>query len=84
MTNVEQYRACLNAHNLSAMCAYDLFVRYCGSRPCRAPGMDTVWRLAIRIGDGRTVEEAAAREYCYRWALAIQSPIFGAPHTLGL
>jgi hypothetical protein len=65
--------------------AYALFVKHCeGIPPCRAPGMDTVIRLASRIGFGRSIEEAAAREYCYRWSLALKSPIFGVPHALGL
>lgn len=46
------------------------------------PGMDTFSRLAIRIDQGRTSEEAAAHEYIYRWKLALQSPVFGAPHAL--
>jgi hypothetical protein len=54
-----------------------------GSFP-RVPGMDTVLRLAVRIDCGRTVEEAAAREYTYRWELALRSRIFGVPHTIGM
>lgn len=61
----------------------------------RVPGMDTVIRLAWRIECGRTVEEAAAREYVYRWNLAIRDfdqcgggngavSVFGAPCTFGL
>lgn len=55
----------------------------------RMPGMDTVIRLAVRIEAGRSVEEAAAREYIYRWRLTLRpdpdlSPsFFGAPHLLG-
>jgi hypothetical protein len=33
---------------------------------------------------GHSIEDAAAREYLYRWRLALQSPVFGAPHTLGM
>ena len=47
-------------------------------------GMDTFTSLAGRIALGRTIEDAVAREYLYRWALALRSPIFGVPHTLGL
>ena len=50
----------------------------------RVPGMDTVIRLAVRIDQGRTIDEAAAREYLYRWNLALISPLaFGAPGLLG-
>lgn len=49
----------------------------------RVPGCDTLYRLAVRIGLGRSIEEAAAREYIYRWNLALQSRVFGAPHLLG-
>lgn len=38
----------------------------------------------VRIDCGRSPEEAAAREYLYHWELALRSPIFGVPHTLGL
>jgi hypothetical protein len=48
------------------------------------PGICTVLRLAVRVDCGRTPEEAAAREYLYRWELALQSPIFGVPHTIGM
>ena len=62
-------------HKLAAHEAYDAFVGLCGGvAPPRVPGCDTVIRLAIRIHGGRTVEEAAAREYLYRWGLAIKAP----------
>lgn len=67
------------------MDAYVRFITYCGNvAPCRVPGCDTVIRLAWRIECGKTAEQAAAREYVYRWGLALKSPIFGVPHTLGL
>ena len=50
----------------------------------RVPGCDTVVRLAHRISCGRSVEEAATREYLYRWSLALKSRVFGAPHVIGL
>ena len=50
----------------------------------RAPGCSTDIRLGHRIALGRTIEEAAAREYCYRWKLALRSRTFGIPHTLGM
>jgi len=46
--------------------------------------MDTVSRLAVRLSAGRTIEDAALREYLYRWRLACISATFGAPHMLGL
>jgi hypothetical protein len=52
--------------------------------PPRVPGMDTLTRLAWRIRCGRTPEEAAVREYVYRWNLANRSPVFGAPHIIGM
>jgi hypothetical protein len=73
------------SHEPDARQAYSLFVRYCGDiPPPRVPGMDTVIRLAIRLRSGRTVQEAAAREYVYRWDLAPVSQVFGVPHSLGL
>ena len=66
----------------------------------RIPGMDTGIRLAIRIREyGYSEEEAAAREYGYRWHLALNQwinhaeacsrtrPICGAwtpPHLIGM
>jgi hypothetical protein len=35
--------------------------------------MDTAIRLAWSIACGRSIEEAAAREYVYRWQLAIKA-----------
>jgi hypothetical protein len=57
--------------------------------PPRVPGMDTIIRLGVRIDNGRSVEQAAAREYVYRWGLVLRpdpdctGDIFGAPHLLG-
>lgn len=68
-----------------ARAAYDLFVEHChGVPPVRVPGMDTLYRLAIRLQNGRTIEEAAGREYFYRWNLALKSRTFGIPHTVGM
>lgn len=52
----------------------------------KRPGMDTMTALAIRLEaePGRTAEQAAAREYLYRWHLALTSPVFGVPHAIGL
>ena len=86
-------------HKLAAHEAFDLFQDYCGGKvPPRVPGCDTVIRLALRIHHGKTIPEAAAREYLYRWQLAIKAPdqcigaatrnpccsVFGTPHTIGL
>ena len=82
---IQTAREAMALHSQEARAAYSLFVTHCEDRaPCRVPGMDTVTRLAIRVHQGQTVEEAAAREYLYRWRLAIQSPVFGIPHALGL
>ncbi|AFU87872.1 hypothetical protein CcrColossus_gp002 [Caulobacter phage CcrColossus] len=56
----------------------------------KVPGADTATRMAERIGHGRTPEQAAAREYLYRWRLALDArprnaaAVWGVPHTLGL
>lgn len=76
-----------NAHLLhaaEAQEAYEIFTSYCAEPLPRVPGMDTTLRLAVRIQNCRTIEEAAAREYLYRWHLALQWDGFGVPHTLGL
>jgi hypothetical protein len=84
-------------YKADAMVAYRLFTTWCEPMP-RRPGMSTPSALAYRISLGRSVEEAAAREYLYRWALAIKpgdqvtlggmrneaASVFGAPHTIGL
>jgi hypothetical protein len=73
-----------------------LFRAICPNAP-RVPGMDTAIRLAWRIEHGATEEEAAGREYVYRWHLTINwtnglvdtaargSPLASAyaPHLLG-
>ena len=62
-------------HKLAAHEAFDVFVEYCGGNaPRRVPGCDTAIRLAVRIHNGKTIPEAAAREYLYRWQLAIKAP----------
>jgi hypothetical protein len=84
MSVVTDLREAWPIHEAGARKAYALFIEHCGAAPCRVPGMDTVYRLALRLHYGRTVEEAAAREYLYRWNLALRSPVFGVPHTLGV
>jgi hypothetical protein len=92
-----QFQRIYDQHKDAAHHALNLYRSYCGGQiPPRVPGMDTVIRLAWRLAHGRTVEEAAAREYVYRWNLAIKPfdqcegstrnpacSIFGTPHTLG-
>ena len=71
-------------HALAAGESYQAFVALCGDAPCRVPGMDTVLRLAVRLDNGHDIESAAAREYLYRWNLALRWSGFGVPHTLGM
>jgi hypothetical protein len=82
MSLFERVRAAWSKNAEEAKQALEL-LRTWGDFP-RVPGMDTVLRLAVRIDSGRSSEEAAAREYLYRWELALKSPIFGVPHPLGL
>lgn len=67
--------AAYDAHRDEAHDAYAIYKTYCGgSPPPRVPGMDTVIRLAHRISLGYSPVESAAREYVYRWHLAIKTP----------
>lgn len=65
----------------------------------KLPGMGTQDRLCMRIHGGMTTEQAAAREYAYRWHLPLNQwvnhvesrsrsrPVTGAwpvPHLIGL
>ncbi|RWP29509.1 hypothetical protein [Mesorhizobium sp.] len=82
---IEITRESMAARADDAAAAYAVFVDMCGTRPIRVPGMDTVCRLAVRLHTkGYSVQEAAAREYAYRWHLALQSRVFGVPHTIGM
>jgi hypothetical protein len=92
---MHKYLAAFKKHETAATAAWFLLKTWCNPMPPRVPGMDTVIRLAWRIECGRTVEQAAAREYIYRWNLAIRDfdqcgggngavSIFGAPHSFGL
>lgn len=89
----EAWRSCEN----EARAAMGIFRSYCAEPLPRVPGCDTVLRLAVRIYQGRTIEEAAAAEYTYRWQLALGSEInrlesrsrsrgnvWGFPHAFGL
>lgn len=85
MSVIQDLRVAWPLHEADARSAYEVFVSYCdGVAPIRVPGMDTLYRLALRLYYGRTIENAAAREYCYRWHLALRSRVFGVPHTLGM
>lgn len=95
MNLIETWRAAIgNPETVKqALIALALFKSWCATRMPNVPGMATGDRLAIRINRGMTVEQAAAREYVYRWYLAVKdfdqcegnaSSIFGAPHTIGM
>lgn len=81
---VQQWRRAIVQHRISACAAYDTLKAFYAWPIGAVPGMDTCSRLAIRIDCGKTVEQAAASEYLYRWHLALRSPVFGVPHTLGV
>lgn len=75
MAVLKQAIAAYVAYKQEAHAAFDLYAAHCElCPPPRVPGCDTVVRLAHRISCGRTIEEAAAREYLYRWYLAIKAP----------
>lgn len=99
MTLIQTVRAAWPARQAEALQALDLFRSWCIQPPPRIPGMDTVLRLAVRIDQGTTVTEAAAREYSYRWHLFAGAfvshaesrsrthpigAVFPAPHLLGM
>lgn len=85
MSIISDLREAWPVQEENAKAAYAQFVAHCeGVAPCRVPGMDTVYRLALRIHYGRTIEQAAAREYVYRWNLALRSRTFGVPHPFGM
>jgi len=53
----------------AATSALAIFHGHCSQPMPRIPGCDTWLRLAIRIHRGMSAEQAAAREYAYRWHL---------------
>lgn len=57
-----------------AKAARALFDSWCDKGLPRVPGMGTTERLAMRMHVGKSIEQAAASEYVYRWALAIKAP----------
>ncbi|WP_156799798.1 hypothetical protein [Novosphingobium resinovorum] len=72
MTLIESIRAATRdpATVERATSALELVRQYIGTVH-RLPGCDTMARLCVRIYDGMTEEEAAAREYAYRWHLCL-------------
>lgn len=94
----DDLRAAMAEHEGSARSAFTLLRSWCAWQMPRVPGCDTVIRLAYRISLGHSIEEAAGREYLYRWNLAIKPSdqvfgsgvrnpcvsVFGAPHPLGM
>ena len=57
----------------AATTSLELVRGYCTGPLARIPGCDTLIRLGIRIHLGMTVEQAAAREYAYRWHLFLDA-----------
>ncbi len=75
LSTVQLLRAAWPAQKAAAVAAFDLFTSWCADdMPRRVPGMMTQQRLAVRLNNGKTVEQAAAAEYVYRWNLAIKAP----------
>lgn len=54
-----------------ARAALEMVKGWCDAPVYRLPGCGTLERLALRIHRGATVEEAAAKEYLYRWGLPL-------------
>jgi hypothetical protein len=61
-----------------------LYRSWCVGPQVRRIGMGIEHAVAHRLSFGRTPEQAAAREYLYRWSIALNSRVFGAPHALGM
>lgn len=70
---MDRFEQAYAKHKDAAAESYKLFASMCEHKQYRIPGMSTVIRLAWRIECGHTVESAAAREYCYRWHLAVRA-----------
>jgi len=94
---MHEFLAAFERYKEEAQRAYEIFLSYYLNAP-RVPGCSTVIRLAWRIKHGATIEESAAREYVYRWELAVKPgdqcltttvrnpcvSVFGTPHTIGM
>ena len=74
-STIQDLRTAWPLHKDAARQAFNLFDSYCvdGYRR-RVPGMGTTERLCLRIFYGKSIEQAAAAEYLYRWTLAIKAP----------
>lgn len=74
------------------------FRELCTEDMARIPGCDTVLRMSVRILHGQSAEQAAAREYAYRWHIfadrwvnhaeshsrgRLVPSIWTAPHLIG-
>ncbi len=70
MSLIQELREAWPLHGDAATKAFALFKEW-APRSTRVPGCDTALRLAYRIYHGKTLEQAAAAEYLYRWHLAI-------------
>lgn len=92
---MNQYIAAFEKHRLAAELSYSQFRSWVRKDLPRVPGMDTIIRLAWRVECGHDTEQAACREYLYRWRLALGTPdqialggkawlMFGAPHLFGM
>lgn len=60
-----------------------LYRSWCVGPQVKRIGMGAEHAIAHRLSFGLTLDQAAAREYLYRWNIALQSKVFGAPHSLG-
>ena len=84
MRTLNRYALAYLKHSAAAETALALFRSMCEQPMPRVPGVDTVIRLAWRIECGRSPEDAAVKEYLYRWNLALKSwRSFGSPDILG-
>lgn len=72
MALVGDLKMAWSRHEKEALAALAMLESFGGNLP-RVPGCDTSLRLAHRIYCGRSTEQAAAREYVYRWSLAIDA-----------
>lgn len=90
LTRLDALRYAAEDHRAAILDACERARAFMAADLPRVPGASMDWRMAERIGlAGMTPERAAAREYAYRWALALipsarNASLFGVPHTLGL
>lgn len=85
-----QFMRAYEALRIDAHATEATFEAYCGRKMRRVPGMCTVIRLAVRLQNGKSREQAAAAEYLYRWRLVLDAEprsadaLWGVPHALGM